>query len=51
MQGRGTLLSGHLPVALQSQPFGANFHMQFFLPPEYRKFNDGTNMEGRGLYI
>ena len=51
MQGRGVLLDGHLPVALQSQPFGANFHMQFFLPPEYRKFNDGTHIEGRGLYI
>jgi hypothetical protein len=25
--------------------------MQFFLPPEYRKYNDGSHTEGRGLYI
>jgi hypothetical protein len=51
--GRGTLLShneGHLPPALQSQPYGANFHMQFFLPPEYKRYNDGGVMEGSGLY-
>lgn len=51
MQGRGTLVHSGVPAALQSQPYGANFHMQFFLPPEYKKFNDGTHMEGRGLYI
>lgn len=53
MQGRGALLNTHIPTALQSQPFGANFHMQFFLPPEYRKYNDGTSYEGRGagLYV
>lgn len=51
MQGRGPLLHSMGPQALQSQPYGANFHMQFFLPPEYRRYNDGTHVEGRGLYI
>jgi hypothetical protein len=51
MQGRGAILHSVGAPALQSQPFGANFHMQFFLPPEYRKFNDGTHVEGRGLYV
>jgi uncharacterized protein with PIN domain len=53
IRGRGSLLTGDdiLPPALQSQPYGANFHMQFFLPPEYHKYNDGTDMEGRGLYV
>ena len=53
IRGRGSLLRDDdiLPPALQSQPFGANFHMQFFLPPEYHKFNDGTDVEGRGLYV
>lgn len=52
IRGRGSLLNADdmLPPALQSQPYGANFHMQFFLPPEYHKYNDGTDMEGRGLY-
>lgn len=51
MQGRGAILHSVGAPALQSQPFGANFHMQFFLPPEYRKYNDGSHTEGRGLYI
>lgn len=51
MQGRGAILHGIGAPALQSQPYGANFHMQFFLPPTYRKYNDGTHSEGRGLYI
>ena len=53
IRGRGSLIShdSYLPPALQSQPFGANFHMQFFLPPEYHKYNDGTHSEGRGLYL
>jgi hypothetical protein len=25
--------------------------MQFFLPPQYHRYNDGGDMEGRGLYI
>lgn len=53
IRGRGSLLNkdNMLPPALQSQPYGANFHMQFFLPPEYKKFNDGTDMEGRGFHF
>jgi len=53
IRGRGSLLDTDdiLPPALQSQPYGANFHMQFMLPPQYKKYNDGTDMEGRGLYL
>ena len=44
IRGRGTLIEhdAHLPPALVSQPYGANFHMQFQLPPQYQKYNDGT---------
>jgi len=51
--GRGTLHSSdvHLPPALESQPYGANFHMQFQLPPQYHKFNKGgEDIGGSGLY-
>lgn len=53
IRGRGSLLGGErdLPPALQSQPYGANFHMQFQLPPQYHKYNDGTDVEGRGLIV
>lgn len=53
IRGRGSSLRSDdiLPPALQSQPYGANWHMQFFLPPQYHKYNDGTDIEGRGLYI
>lgn len=53
IQGRGSLLGKDdiLPPALQSQPYGANWHMQFFLPPQYHKYNDGTDILGAGLYI
>ena len=53
IRGRGSLLDADdiLPPALQSQPYGANFHMQFFLPPEYKRYNDGSDMEGSGLYV
>lgn len=53
IRGRGALVSQDhlLPQALQSQPYGANFHMQFQLPPEYHRYNDGGELEGRGLYI
>lgn len=53
IRGRGSLLTADdiLPPALQSQPYGANWHMQFFLPPQYHRYNDGGDMEGRGLYI
>jgi len=42
--GRGRLVehSAHLPPALVSQPYGENFHLQFQLPPQYHKYNDGT---------
>jgi hypothetical protein len=45
IRGRGTLIEhdAHLPPALVSQPYGANFHMQFQLPPQYQKYNDGTH--------
>lgn len=45
VRGRGTLLEHRsvLPPALQSQPYGSNFHMQNMLPPQYQKYNDGTN--------
>lgn len=45
MRGRGSLMdhSSRLPPALQSQPYGTNFNMQFMLPPQYQKYNDGTN--------
>lgn len=44
IRGRGTLIEHDtlLPPALTSQPYGANFHMQFQLPPQYQKYNDGT---------
>jgi len=45
VSGRGRLIS-HMPPAMQSQPYGANFHMQNMLPPEYHKFNDGTSVMG-----
>lgn len=53
IRGRGSMISQdhYLPPALQSQPYGENFHMQFFLPPQYHKYNDGTDMEGRGVYV
>lgn len=53
IRGRGSLIAQDhfLPPALQSQPYSANFHMQFQLPPQYKKFHDGGDMEGRGLYI
>jgi len=35
----------HLPPALLSQPFSANFQFQHFLPPAYQKFS-----KGGGLY-
>lgn len=53
IRGRGSMLSQDdiMPPALQSQPYGANFHFQFQLPPQYHKYNDGTDVEGRGMYM
>jgi len=38
--------NSHLPPALMSQPFSANFHFQNTLPPAYQKFSKGA-----GLYL
>jgi hypothetical protein len=43
---KGSMIHPYLPQAMQSQPYGTNFHMQFMLPPQYRKYNDGTTHEG-----
>lgn len=53
IRGRGSLIAQDslLPPALQSQPYGANWHMQFMLPPEYKRYNDGGVVEGRGLMV
>jgi hypothetical protein len=57
IRGRGSLIAQdfHLPPALQSQPYGSNFHMQYMLPPQYQKYNSGTDdlgdySVGSGLY-
>jgi len=31
----------YLPPALQSQPYSANYHFQFSLPPQYQKYEQG----------
>lgn len=51
IRGRGSIITSDVPQALQSQPYGANFHMQFMLPPQYHRYNDGTFVEGRGFVI
>lgn len=53
IRGRGSLVAQdhHEVPALTSQPYGANWHMQFFLPPQYHRYNDGSVLEGRGLYV
>ena len=35
----------HLPPALQSQPYSANFHFQFQLPPQYQQYEQGPAVE------
>lgn len=49
MRGRGSMIQQDhiLPPAMVSQPNGANFHMQYFLPPQYKRDAD---IEGMGLY-
>ena len=45
--GRGSNFvahQAHLPPALQSQPFSANFQFQHFLPPSYQKFSKGSGL-------
>ena len=34
-----------LPPALQSQPYSANYHFQFQLPPQYQGYEQGPGME------
>jgi len=48
IRGRGSLLSTErgLPPALQDQPDGVNFHMQFQLPPQYQR----GNVSGSGIF-
>lgn len=57
--GRGaSMVQSHyiMPPALQSQPHGANFQMQHFLPPQYHGYFDPmldhghNNVLGMGLY-
>jgi hypothetical protein len=54
IMGRGKSLIGnnggfvhHSQPALVSQPLGANFQMQHFMPPQYQHLH---NMSGEGLY-
>lgn len=53
--GRGAgLISGiYLPPAMMSQPSGANFQMQHFLPPQYHQYWNPAvehSYSGMGLY-
>ena len=51
MAGRGTSIAESSPPALESQPLGANYHMKFFLPPQYQINGNGLYpMSGNGLY-
>lgn len=53
IRGRGSSINeGSLPPALQSQPYGANFQFQFFLPPEYQHLHreDAKGSKGNGLH-
>lgn len=43
---KGGMIHQYTPQALQSQPYGANFQMQYFLPPQFQKYNSGTIEEG-----
>lgn len=43
---KGGMINEYTPQAMQSQPYGINFQMQHFLPPQYHKYNDGTTHEG-----
>lgn len=52
--GTGAGFIGHgayTPPALISQPSGANFQMQYFLPPQYQQYwNPHHDYNGSGLY-
>jgi hypothetical protein len=43
---KGGMIHPFTPQAMESQPFGANFQMQYFLPPQFHKYNSGTTAEG-----
>jgi hypothetical protein len=49
----GGMVSAYTPPALLSQPFSANWQLQFFLPPQYQHFNSGPaeHIGGSGLYL
>ena len=49
----GGMVSAYTPPALLSQPFSANWQLQFFLPPQYQHFNNGPaeHIGGSGLYL
>ena len=51
-RGGGQLSKGEIePPALQSQPLGANYHMKFFMPPQYQINGNGLGTGlGTGLY-
>lgn len=43
---KGGMIHAYTPQALESQPYGINFQMQHFLPPQFHKYNSGTVHEG-----
>jgi len=53
ISGRGSFISssqGGMHQAMQSQPYGENFSMQYQLPPQYQRLHNGGNSEGSGIY-
>jgi hypothetical protein len=46
--GRGMMR--HVPQAMASQPFGANYMFKNMLPPAYQELREGAEMSGSGLY-
>jgi len=55
ISGRGGTLAQHGPYgspAMVSQPYGANYQMQVFLPPQYQQYFDPSldHGHGAGLY-
>jgi hypothetical protein len=53
MTGRGASISSSSQPALESQALNANYHMKFFLPPQYQINGNGLGTglyAGKGLY-
>lgn len=53
MTGRGSSIASSSPPALESQSLNANYHMKFFLPPQYQINGNGLGTglyAGKGLY-